>query len=318
MDSFVKSSIKIKGGELSSHPSIDLKAFVGISHEHIHRVKSLYRDLSNEELQDFDFCIVFEAKNEESASDLQELIQSVINLWTSDSSESRSIRRIQRTIAVSEDEEYHKNPKFFPKVSRHGIHVIAQFLPIRGFREVLQSTFTTIKERFPEGFNIKQEITLNVQAGKKYGEIKSSERSLPELLGSFILDASLSLSKPLVSGFTDYLDEKGRKLQDLGALLSLFALGNHANIDLKFEDLNHFEETVMEYFINELPLHNKFRDVVCKVDMKTKIRDFLKSVSQHAHDKFKLFATSPMIAFSAELCAQDLLRDLVKDDESEQ
>ena len=190
--------------------------------------------------------------------------------------------------------------------------MITKFLPIKGFREVLQSAFSNVNERLSEEFSVKQEINIHVQAGKTLWEVASSTKQLPELLGSFVLDLSLHLSKPLLRGFSDYLDEKGRDLRDLGYILSLLVLGNHANIDLKFEDLNSFEEPVMDYFLRELPFNNQLRGYIRAIEMRPKIKDFVSSVSQHTHGKFKLFVSSPLLAFSAELTGQDLLRDVVR------
>jgi hypothetical protein len=312
MESFINSNVRVKGGEIEGSSGAELTALVGIGQEHVQHVRSLYHDLLHQDIQDFDLCLVFEALSEDNAECLLELLQQVITKITTEDPDS-AIRKLQKVIATSEDQEYRKDPKFFPKVSRSGKYLIFKFAPITEFRQCLHSASDKYNEELGAELNKKQEINIELKIGKKYSELVNSENLLFDVMNAVLFKLNIHLSKVITKKIQGIISKHDAEMRMVTGLHSLL---NNLNIDIEFSHTSSLSEDVLEKVTDEFSRNNRsLKRLLFDIDLKSGIKKFLNDFHQQATENYRFFMTSPHFAVSAELVVPGFLERVIRDED---
>ena len=310
MESLVTSKIRIKGGELSENPGVSVSGHIVSGQENIHNLKNSFTELAHFETQDYSFYFVFEGHNEEAGVKTEEMMAKAIQRLTSDE-DNYSIRRIRQIIAQSDDQEGRGEPKFFPKLYRNGKQVILQLLLIKEFRDQLQSEVQKMTESFPNLFESNQEVKLSLNSSKKFIELKESENSLFDTLGSFTFESSSSLNRSFPSNLSKYLISINK---DLSFIFGAISIVSRLNIDINYNDFNILPKARLESFISDIDRQNrKFHRIFFGKSPRSAQLRYMKIFRDNVENKFEVFGFSPFAAARVHLQIADLMKDLVGD-----
>lgn len=286
MSEYVSAEISVNVGELPNSPGFKVAARLGLGPENSGNIRTTFRDKTGRDLNELTLYIVIPAKSQEGAQDIHDTIQRLINKLNSDEEVQGIGSKLREIVAKNESEDFEGQPKFVFTPSIHNHSVIVEVKPIEGFREMVSGQLEMVSGLAGDVLERKQEIYLEFDLGKTFGDVVHSSHAFVDLFDSVAFKLWIHLHPLLFEDLSNLANNLGAPEQ-VGMFLGVAKLFSAASLNLNFKSVSELPAEAKQNFET---LNNRFHESVLQKNFPEGVKRFFKHFADNGSGNVHLFA----------------------------
>ena len=288
MSEYVSAEISVNVGELPNSPGFKVAARLGLGSENSGNIRATFRDKTGRELEDLTLYIVVPAKSEAGAQDIHDLLRRLIDKVTGEAAEDdeRIVRNLREIMAKNDNDEFEGSPKFVFTPSVHNHTVIVQVRPVEGFREMLSGQLEMVTGLAGDVLEKKQEVYLEFDIGKSFGDVVHSSHSFVDLLESVAFKLWVHLHPLLFDDLVNLANNLGAPDQ-VSMALGTAKLFSAASLNLNFKSAADLSADLKQNFES---INTKLHEKILQKNFPEGVKKFFKHFADNGTGNVHLFA----------------------------
>lgn len=299
MSEYVSAEISLNVGELPNSPGLKVAARLGLGAENSGNIRTTFRDKTGRDLDDLTLYIVVPAKSQEGAQDIHDLIHRLIEKVTGEEKEDdeRIIRNLREIVAKNDNDEFEGSPKFVFTPSIHNHSVILQVRPVEGFREMLSGQLEMVTGMAGDVLERKQEIYLEFDIGRTFGDVVHSSHAFVDLLESIAFKLWIHLHPQLFDDLVNLADNLGAP-QIVSMFLGIAKLFSSANLNLNFKSAAELPDDLKQSFES---INTRLHEKILQKNFPEGVKKFFKHFADNGSGNVHIFGGINNVALFLDL-----------------